>query len=88
MAVGPISSREQFMNVIDEAAALVHAWPTGSAHPIDACGRSVVRPATTRDAFLHDARTAAAGRGIAPRMADPALSAELLAELLKDEERA
>jgi hypothetical protein len=82
LAVGPISSREQFANALDEAAALVHVWPTDSAHPIDACGRPIVRPATTRDSFLHDARTAIAGRGIAPRSAGPALSAELLAELL------
>jgi hypothetical protein len=84
LAVGPISSREQFANAIDEAAVLVHVWPTDSAHPIDACGRPVVRPATTRGAFLHDARTAITGRGVVPRPAGPALSAELLAELLEN----
>ena len=82
IAMGPISAREQFLQRVSDAAALVHAWPTDTAHSIEACGRPVVRPHSTRDSFLPDARTAAAGKGIAPRSAGPALSAELLVQLL------
>jgi hypothetical protein len=82
IATGPICSREQFLQRVNDASALVHVWPTDTIHPIEVCGRPVVRPRTTRDAFLHDARTAAAGKGITPRPAGPALSADLLVQAI------
>jgi len=82
VAAGPVVSREQFLQRVNDASAIVHAWPTDTIHPIDICGRPVLRPRTTRDAFLHEARTAVAGRGIVPRSAGPALSAELLVQLI------
>jgi hypothetical protein len=62
-AGGPITSRAQLRDVAARAAALVHAWPTTGAHPIDGLGRPVHRKTGTRkESFLRDARLALAGR--------------------------
>ncbi|HXE55073.1 MAG TPA: hypothetical protein VN541_18770, partial [Tepidisphaeraceae bacterium] len=42
-SAGPVVSREQFERAVADSRVLVHAWPSQFAHPIDACGRRVVR---------------------------------------------
>jgi hypothetical protein len=45
-AGGPITSRDHFNQVVAGSGALVHAWPSTDAHPIDVAGRPVIRPAS------------------------------------------
>jgi hypothetical protein len=59
-AGGAVTSRQALRQVAAEAAALVHAWPGGHAHPVDALRRPVVRPGTTERSFLHATRRALA----------------------------
>ena len=60
--VGPIDTRAEFLEAIDCAAALVHVWPTVTAHPIESFGIPIVRadrdslpPDYSNDANLADA---------------------------------
>jgi hypothetical protein len=51
-ADGPILSRPALARAVAASAALVHVWPMAHAHPIDAAGRTVVRPMHRRTAIL------------------------------------
>ena len=60
-ASGPVRSRRCLRRAVAQAAAVVHVWPGGFAHPIDACGRPVVRPGQSGRSFLERARHALGG---------------------------
>ena len=58
-AAGPVTTREQLRKVAAGAAALIHAWPDASAHPIDSLGRPVGRrTGVRRETYLRDLRLA------------------------------
>lgn len=58
-AGGAVHSSLEFDSIVDGATALVHAWPSSGAHPINAVGRPVVRAFDCRrNSFLRDARLA------------------------------
>ncbi len=61
-ATGPVATREAFEDSIAACAALVHVWPTTSAHPIHHASRPVVNATRGREPFLRDARAAVAGK--------------------------
>jgi hypothetical protein len=42
-AFGLVADRVSLRRIVHNAAALVYAWPSPHAHPLDACGRPVVR---------------------------------------------
>jgi hypothetical protein len=80
-AAGPVASREELSAIAQGATALVHVWPSPSAHPIDALGRPVLRrTAQRREAFLRDARRMIDAGQISssPAPASPALSAAVV----------
>jgi hypothetical protein len=82
LASGPVTTREAFHDALASAGALVHVWPTAGAHPIDRAGRPVIRPMQGREAFLRDARAAAAGKLAGHQDLAPAVSAELISRLI------
>jgi hypothetical protein len=85
-AAGAIRSREILDEAVSQSAAVVHVWPTARfTHPIDTMGIPVVRnTAQTPDRFLHDARSALAGRALSAAVpSQTPLSAELLAAILQ-----
>lgn len=82
-AIGPVTSREGFRDIVASSAALVHAWPTVHDHPIEHAGRPVVHPCGGRDAFLRDARAALAGKLLMPAPSAPPLTSDLLARLIE-----
>ena len=81
---GEVTSADEFEAIVAGAIALVHPWPSRTAHPIDAVGRPVIRAfGRHRDSFLRDAGLAL--KGSLPAMALPsqrALSWKLIAPLL------
>jgi hypothetical protein len=76
-AAGPVTSREELSVIGNAAAGVVHVWPSGNAHPVDALGRPVLRrTGRVREAFLRQARLALAGPPpVPPRSTQPTLSA-------------
>jgi hypothetical protein len=58
-AAGTITSREQLRAAARGATALIHAWPSAGARPIDSLGRPVVRPhGRGNETFLREAKLA------------------------------
>jgi hypothetical protein len=82
IAAGPIRSRSELANIIQSASALVYAWPTPRAHPIDALARAVIRPAIGRSQFLGAARSALQGRAKPNPCAQRALNRDVILALL------
>lgn len=84
LAGGTIRSADQLRRAIESSTALIHAWPTNLAHPIDSIPLpSVTRGAGTKDAFLQAARAALIGRlAPSPRRQQP-ISAELIGGILR-----
>jgi hypothetical protein len=73
-ARGPVQSRDQLAQAVNEAAAVVHVWPNSFPHPIDALDVPIVRRTGRRfDAFVRDARAALAGRQPAVKLRNPAV---------------
>ncbi len=59
---GVVESREAFEAAVAGAAAVVHVWPWGHAHPIDAVGRPVVRRrGQRRETFMREVKAAVGG---------------------------
>jgi hypothetical protein len=82
-AAGPIAGRDGLIEAVRDAAVLVHAWPTRDAHPIDACGRRVVRGGGSREQFLRRVQDAIRGGGVRDQSSGPPLSAELVLSILR-----
>lgn len=81
---GPVTSRQQLREIVEQSAGLVHAWPSGHAHPIDAAGRPVLRAAgRRRDHFLRDARTMLNGAAVKSTRSASPLSARMLRQILQ-----
>ena len=80
-AAGAITSRDEFDAAVASAAALVHAWPTPCAHPVDAAGKPLLRPGPTRDGFLRAARAILRDPSPSPTPQQP-LNTSLLARIL------
>jgi hypothetical protein len=79
-----IESREQLMDAVKNSAALLHCWPAGYAHPIEAMGRPVVKTlGRSREQLLRDVRDAISGKRCAdlPRVAP--ISAGMVEALLE-----
>jgi len=55
-AIGPVRTREELAFFLGSASVLVHVWPDQRVHAIDFAGRTVIRPARTRDRFVRDVR--------------------------------
>src|SRR5690606_6309095 len=51
-ALGPVTTRQQFLDAVRQARVLVHASTVAFAHPIDALSRPVPRPAGLSEAAL------------------------------------
>jgi hypothetical protein len=83
LATGPVTTRESFREAIAASAALVHVLPTACGHPIAQQGRPVVYATHGREAFLRDARAAAAGRLAIQPSPTPQLTADFLRRLLE-----
>jgi hypothetical protein len=82
-AAGPVTSFRRLKRIARTAAAFVHVWPGGYAHPIDALGRPVVRRRDPRGAsFVSDAMRALAGRQTVLASTLPPLTLDLVASLL------
>ena len=79
---GTMTTREEFANAVAASAALVHVLPTTCCHPIGFQNRPVVYASRGREAFLREARAAAAGKLQVQRCSTPALSASFLADVL------
>jgi hypothetical protein len=82
---GPIADRDALRTAIDACAALVHAWPITSAHPIDSVGLPVLRR-TFRgvEAWLHEARQLARGTHNGSASTAPELTTSLVMGLIRD----
>lgn len=78
-AAGVVSSSRALRSIAREAAALIHVWPGGHAHPIDALGRPVVR---RRDpggrSVVGDALRALAGQLVGNAQTAPPLTSSLV----------
>jgi hypothetical protein len=81
-AAGPVRTRLELADVIQSASALVYAWPTPRAHPIDALARPVLRPAIGRPQFLSAAQSAIQGQVRANPCAQRVLNHGVILELL------
>ena len=86
-AGGAVTSRQALRQIAAEAAALVHAWPGGHAHPVDALGRPVVRPGATERSFLHAARRLLAHPAPPPPSAHGPTVEQAVADFLLDTEQ-
>jgi hypothetical protein len=84
LAAGPVGSRRAFDDAVGRSAALVHAWLTRSAHPIDALGLPVIRDVGRgAEQFVRDARNGLKTTDaslIQQRL--PVLSGDLIAKIL------
>jgi hypothetical protein len=77
--VGEVAGRQALAEAVEACAALVHAWPVGGAHAVDACGRPVLRRGPRgKELWLAEARRLARGEGRANPETGPALTAEVL----------
>src|SRR5207253_610411 len=74
IAKGPVRSRTQLQSAIASAKALVHVWPVMQLHPIEFCGRAVVRPGRTSESFLRGVKSVLAGKFVLPTHRGPFLS--------------
>jgi len=85
VARGPVKSRGQLCDTLARATALVHAWPIGHAHPIEAAGRPVLHTiGRKREAFLAEARQVLqAPLQALPSCEIPSVSAALVRSLLR-----
>ena len=81
-AGGPVVDRESLRHITHAASALVHAWPSPHAHPMDACGRPVVRYAGGGAPALAAAARAALKGAVPVPAPGEALSARRVIELL------
>lgn len=79
---GPISCREQLVQVVSQSAALVHVWPWNPGHTIETTGRPVIRTNRMHD-FLGDVRQAINGTLKVPVRQEPAISPELIARVIR-----
>jgi hypothetical protein len=76
---GEVNDRQALSAAVESCAALVHAWPVGGAHAVDACGRPVLRRGSRgKDLWLAEAKRLARGEGRTPPEAGPALTADVL----------
>ncbi len=67
IAAGPIASRAALAEAIASSSRLIHLWPTGHAHPIDASGLPVLRRSLSRlESFVQQARRPDAVAASAP----------------------
>lgn len=66
-AGGPVTSRAQMLDLVEQSAALLHPWPTG-VHPMDSAPRPVLRAQDGREKFVSTARAALAGKCSQPTM--------------------
>lgn len=68
---GPVTSRKQMLDLIEQGTALLHPWPSG-VHPIDSAARPALRAQGGREKFVSIGRLALAGKCV-PSMpvADP-----------------
>jgi hypothetical protein len=77
--VGEVNDRQSLAAAVESRAALVHAWPIGGAHAIDACGRPVLRRGSkSKELWLAEAKRLARGEGRASPESGPALTADVL----------
>jgi hypothetical protein len=75
-----VSTRDTFLHIVRSASALLHAWPIHGPHPIDACGRPVVRSfGTSADQLLRLAAQPATAPTPTPQPLSPDLIRNLLA---------
>ncbi len=83
---GPVVSRDDFLEVIAGAGALLHAWPIHGPHPIDAWQRPVARALQPDEsrllAVVTQALAPASNPGVPSLTTAPALSAENVLALL------
>jgi hypothetical protein len=83
-AAGTVTSRKEFQRVIGESAALVHVWPTGMSHPIDALCMPVVRRTLPRaETFLRDAQAAIRGHLVPRTTNQTTISGQLVWSILQ-----
>jgi hypothetical protein len=77
--VGGVNDRPSLLAAVESCAALVHAWPAGGAHAIDACGRPVLRRGSRgKELWLAEAKRLARGEGRAVPETGPALTPDVL----------
>ncbi|MGH7214896.1 MAG: hypothetical protein ACREIT_09045, partial [Tepidisphaeraceae bacterium] len=83
-AAGEVRSRAGLLSALRTCGALVHCWPHAHAHPIDACGRPVVRrTGKRRQTFLAHAHAALRGTpDSTPVVTVPPLTGVLVRALL------
>jgi hypothetical protein len=83
-ACGAVQTREQFQQIVSESAALLHAWPASSAHPIDSLDVPIVRRTSRRaETLVRDARAALSQSAPATRLRGaPVISFELIQRIL------
>ena len=77
-ACGPVVSRQQMLDLIEQSTALLHPWPAG-LHPIDSTPRPVLRARGGREKFVSSARLALSGKyPLAASVADSLSLAQVL----------
>jgi hypothetical protein len=81
-AAGPIHSRVAFEQAIEQCKALVHVWPGAAAHPVDASGVTVIRPAGGDANILVAAARKAMQTNVQPSAAPSPICIGLIRSLL------
>jgi len=81
---GAIENRQEFVDAIGASTSLIHCWPVDHAHPIDACGRPIVRAfGKTREQFLRDVKLAIQGAMALPAKSNHPLTAEAVLRFIQ-----
>ena len=80
---GGVVDRAALGAAAEACGALVHVWPRGGAHPIEALGRPVLRRSFKgREMWLAEAKRLARGEGRCGGDDVPALSADVLRNVI------
>ena len=81
-AGGPVTSRQQMLDLIEKSTALLHPWPAG-VHPIESAPRPLLRARGGREKFVSTARLALDGKCCAPHLIAEPLSFPLIQKIAR-----
>ena len=81
-AGGPVTSRQQMLDLIEKSTALLHPWPAG-IHPIDSASRPLLRAQGGREKFVSTARLALDEKCSAPHLIAEPLSFPLIQKIAR-----
>lgn len=83
-AIGQVRTRDEFEQIVQHSAGLVHAWPSQLPHAIDALGRPVLRRrGVNGSTFLNDAPQILAGRASLALPSSPRLTQQMIHQIIE-----